>query len=648
MMGSSYPMLIYLALVAFVIATPYAAALFMPVTHSKRWVDWAVVTFVLAAAIVLTIARQGGVLMLSAILLLPLVGRGPVQLIGGLAALLLFAPVVWWTPQAQLGPVAMPSFLLLALVAAYLLRMEALPPRGVVGVTPRILRPVIICGLIGLFAGLLTAPFGSAITIYIAWHHWGAYLAPVEAWLSGGLPYRDFPVQYGLGPTMLLATTCGQDCWRAIYGVAIAANALYFATLGGCALILTARQPRGLRWLAILALFCATFIWTGFPTSFAGPALTPSVAGLRFLPIAALLLYILIAEQWARPRDCVGHIIWMVGLFWSPEVGFFVTLVWWPYLAMRASENAVSLREMFMTIGGVALRGMAALAIGVVVLGTVVWMLSGRALTLSDFLVYIQHPPGVLPVNPAGTIWLALSVVVLVMGGIARDGLSPASRPLYACLLVFLAAASYFLSRSHDNNILNLFPLMVIVLLSLLNNMARSDVSQPGFVTGFAKIVLAAMIPFVATFNFAGWADAIAQNRLLDFGPTKLIAHFTSKHAQTPVIFPADAVAGLEYLRARDAGSVVVLNKGALMPWTRPGSGWTGVNNVANFEPLPDRLIVHYIGRGARVYHRPGWILVDDTRYKRWIAMFETAYDVQERRKFGKYSAIYLVPRKTP
>ena len=49
------------------------------------------------------------------------------------------------------------------------------------------------------------------------WHHWGAYVGPAEIMLSGGHIFRDFPVQYGLGPTVAIAATCGSNCWVAMY-----------------------------------------------------------------------------------------------------------------------------------------------------------------------------------------------------------------------------------------------------------------------------------------------------------------------------------------------------------------------------------------------------------------------------------------------
>lgn len=639
MISQSLPMLVYLAIMMLALAMPYASALVRPVPTLHRLAEWPAAVLVMATAVALTVFRHGSFSLLSVVLLVPLIGLGPRFLLGGIAAVLLFAPVTWWTPQLALGPVATMAFVGLALFAGYLPRLKATPNSND---DDKLILPMAICAALGLFAGLLTGPFGSSDTVYLAWHHWGAYISPVEAWLSGGLPYRDFPVQYGLGPTVLLATTCGNDCWRGLYGVAITANALYFAVLAGCALILTARMQRGMRWLALLALFCACLIWTGFPTSFAGPVMTPSVAGLRFLPIAALLFYILVAEQRAMRRDWVGHAIWAVNLLWSPETASFATVVWWPYLALRDMEKARSLPDVASGLFGGVLRATVALVIGLGTLTLTAWLLSDQMLTLSDFFAYVLHPPGPLPVNPVGTIWIALALVALALQLLARGGLSGGARSLYVCLIVLLAAGSYFLSRSHDNNILNLFPLLVIVALATTR---QSVGSRPDFASGFVRTFLAAIVSFVATFNFGPWGEGVARGHAFDLGPSRLVARFTPNQSDSPRILPRDAVAGLEYLRRRNAGAVVLLSDRALMPWSPPGSGWTGVNNAANFTPLPDAMIVRYIKRGARAYRRPGWTLIDNAKYGHWVTMFATAYDVRHSEAFGTHTAYYLVPR---
>ncbi|HEX3677775.1 MAG TPA: hypothetical protein VHU79_10355, partial [Sphingomicrobium sp.] len=231
------PNLVYVAILLIALLMPYAT--WDKPGATDRWL----VGTLLGSALLLTAARHGAFIAISLILLLPLLGLGLSALLGGIAAVLLFAPVTWWAPNLQPGPLAAGLFILLATASGYLPRLGAAAPAK--REPTSILPTMALALLIGLAAGLLTAPFGSSEPIYFAWHHWGAYLAPVEAWLAGGLPYRDFPIQYGIGPTALLAAVCGSDCWRGIYAATTVANALYFSVLAGCAVILTAGSSRG-------------------------------------------------------------------------------------------------------------------------------------------------------------------------------------------------------------------------------------------------------------------------------------------------------------------------------------------------------------------------------------------------------------------
>lgn len=626
---------VYAALLLAVLLTPYASLCVGP----DRLTGRLLCTLLLGGALVLTIARQD-LPGLGAVLLLPLAGLGAAALLGGVTAALLFATVIWWWATFQVGTGPAMIFAMLALAAGSLPRWKRLSM--ISDRKPRLLAPMLACLLIGLCAGLVTVPFESPDPLYTAWHHWSALLAPVEAWRGGGVPYRDFPIQYGLGPTTLLLASCGTDCWRGLFYTATVANALYFATLAGCAIILSARAPIGVRWLALLALFCASFIWTGFPIQFAGPVITPAVAGLRFLTISALLFHILLAEQRQVRRDWIGHAIWLVDLFWSPEAAFFATVIWWPYLALRDATAADGGRAPLLTLLRGAARGTIALAAGIGALVLLLWLLSDGSIMPADFFAYIQHPPGMRPIKPLGTIWIALASIALALLVLARQGLSPASRSFYACLSGFIAAGIYYLSRSHDNNILNLFPLLVPVLLATLAGVERLPATTQAFVRGFVHTALAAMVAFVATFNYAPWREGLAKAGLVA-GPDRMLSRLSPARGDSAILSP-DAVAALDYLRGRHAGAVMLFDERRVIPRTPDGTAWTSVNNIANFEPLPGAMILDYIQRSAASQRRSGWIVVGPG-FQPWADAFLTAYDVRKRKSLGRYEALYLTPR---
>jgi hypothetical protein len=122
------------------------------------------------------------------------------------------------------------------------------------------------------------------------------------------------------------------------------------------------------------------------------------------------------------------------------------------------------------------------------------------------------------------------------------------------------------------------------------------------------------------------------------------LAHLTPRRGDIPVVTPPDGVAGLAYLRARNAGMVVLFDSRNVMPRGPGGTAWTGVNSIANFAPLPRPMILHYMARGATAYRRGGWILAD-AAHRDWVRDFQSAYAIGEQHRFGSYTAYYMVPR---
>jgi hypothetical protein len=49
--------------------------------------------------------------------------------------------------------------------------------------------------------------------------------------IAGGVPFRDFPVQYGIGPTLLISAMSNGDLWFGTYLGTVLANALYLLAM---------------------------------------------------------------------------------------------------------------------------------------------------------------------------------------------------------------------------------------------------------------------------------------------------------------------------------------------------------------------------------------------------------------------------------
>jgi hypothetical protein len=576
------------------------------------------------------------------ILLVPLITLGVYTTIGGAAALLLFAPAIWWLFDVNLWRVG--TFAILALCAVAL--PNSLPAISK-PTTPRQSWTIIaVAAAVAVLMGILTGALNSWDGGQTAWHHWGAYLSPVEALLSGGVPYRDFPVQYGIGPTFLLASVCGSNCWNGIYWTTVIANALQFAVLCWCVLLLTEMQTKGTRILALAAMFCAVFFWTAFPALMSNAVMTPSVSGMRFLPVTALLLHILLSERAERPSDWRGHAIWLVNMGWSMESAAYASLIWWSYLALRNSQSIAAPAKLIARVAQIGGGGI--VITGIVILAMIVAyrILYGSWLDAASFFAYLNHLPTELPINPIGTVWLALAGIATAILLLFKLPASRQSRQIYICLMAYAVTGSYFLSRSHDNNVLNLFPLLILVLLSVAASLDHIDgVKTKQFITGFVRVVLASMIAFVPASQFDLWKAAADSGTLFQIGDRGLLDRFAVKSGAPIQIVAPDAIVAINDLRAHTQESFLFFDKNKVMVSQNPHKGWTGANNLANTWPLPPAMIEHYIRQGAASYHRPGWIIFDATNNQANADLYRIAYDVVEQRTYGNYRAYRLVPR---
>jgi hypothetical protein len=586
-------------------------------------------------------------LLLSIALAAPLLVSGAGYAVGGLLALPLLAAVTWWDPGLQLDATQAVIFLVVGLLASALPRLL-----GQTKGAPTFIS-LLALFLLGVGAVSLTGVVSSPQGFGTLWHHWSVYVGAAEALLGGAIPFRDYPVQYGMGPTLLLAALCHGECWTGTYISIAAANVLYLTAMAGCVVMLTRKLPLGLALTALAAMGCAILVWTGYPADFWGPNTTPSVDGMRFLPFAALLFFILLAEERGIQQDAAGHALWFLGLVWSPEAAFYATIVWWPYLALRrAQTNGASSA---MSVAAEAVRGavvaLAATTAGFAALAILFRLAYHDWPSIAGFTTYVRNPPGILPANPAGPIWLALAAAALVAIAQLRAD-ARGIRIGFVCLMGLLAVGSYYLGRSHDNNVLNLLPFVVLALTAALA-IGLKDIGS-----GFAQVALAGVVAFVATFGFESWGIAARRGQAGNIGPSRFIndmrlaapdslalldaslAHSPSAHAPA-----ADAAAALDWLRAKGEGSPVWVSPSMLLPYGVPSPAWTGMNDIGTFNLLPPDEVERFIRNSAQDLRRPGWLLVDRSAPSPWPTVFFDAYSVTEERNFGGYTVYRLVPK---
>ena len=222
-------------------------------------------------------------------------------------------------------------------------------------------------------------------------------------------------------------------------------------------------------------------------------------------------------------------------------------------------------------------------------------------------------------------------------------------RIIMVCLLAFGAVSSYYVGRSHDNNILNLFPFFVLVLAATLR-VALTQILQ-----GFVRLVLVGLVAWPATFGFGGWAFAFTHGHGAELGPATILNNMrfitpepwalSEGDATNPHSPLHDLAAALIWLENLDTAPPLILNMMNIMPRSTATGAWTGVNNMANFGLLPPAIVAKFIQNSARTFHRAGWVVMDRTQPDDGLKLFLASYTITQERVFGGYTAYRLEPK---
>jgi len=567
---------------------------------------------------------------------LPLVAiSGTPRTAASLAAFIIFATTTWWMHEPRLTFIRCCVFLWFGYSAVALTYFYK-SGKGVAGG----LTLALGAGL-GALANVLTGPLTSPAGFMNFWHHWSVFIAPAQLMTAGAIPFVDFPLQYGFGPTTLIAAGCLWECWSGAYAIIALCNLAFLLCMIGSAILLLRDTPKGQAVCAVSALVLSILLWATSPADLSGTLAYPSTGGIRFLPLSFLLFFVVAREINQTNAKWIGHLLWLIGVLWSPEAAYFSTLVWWPYLALRSIDQR-SLTKPWpiakTAIGG-AVNAVLSLGVTIAVSMLVFRCVFGEWPSIEVYLAYITNPPGPLPANIYGPVWLLLSSLLIGLYSLFIS--RPQERRIIAVLLLgFVGVCTYYLSRSHDNNVLNLFPFMALLLIGALR------LNLPATCDSFGKAILIAIVAWPATFGLTKWSTAWQEKTATSVGMGEVFSRLktaSSWHLVGPISDVGEAYDKL--LGTGDGVPVLIGPIMVLLPQQDPAQTWTTVTNIANYAPLPEALTQAFIKKGAEKFKRPGWILVDRENSAPWLDLFKTSYNLSEKRSFGGYDGYRLVPK---
>lgn len=565
------------------------------------------------------------------------------------ASLMLSSTLIWW----KRGQLSWFDVLAFAAVTMAILAIQRSRIAGARSLGPVRLQYVLF--LVAVIAISFTTTTLHGENLLVAWHHWGAYIGSSELLLAGARVFLDVPVQYGLGPVSLIAAACRTSCWEGMYFLvglttalfAVSIAALAIATVkSGCA----RRTPRAL--VLLLCIVCV-FFWSGYPAALTLPIATPSASGLRFLPITLFVLLLVFLDQrfqHDRRVILVGHLAWGLVSLWSPESGFYATCVWWPYyILLRCSapgSRKARILNFFSAI--VALVVVAFFLVAFFVCGY--WLAYGVTPSAAAYFAYALNPPGTMAIDPNGAVLFFAGMVALATVHnwqvLQRAGNTAAFRRGLLLLLLAYSTFSYFLGRSHDNNILNLMPFTLLVLLNV------QVTSTHHAVRATAMVLLATLLGWTSTFGLTPQAKSSEGLIAIKFSPSWVSAAISAERADGPRFepppFPPDAARALSQIRHETGESVTIFPNRSWngVSTTSSAAVWSAFHSPANLALFPSKARRTYLARTARTLNRSGWLVVPKAAGRNALVDdFDWAYERTEERDFGTYQAIRYQPK---
>jgi hypothetical protein len=409
-------------------------------------------------------------------------------------------------------------------------------------------------------------------------HHWGAFIGPALDLKAGLVPFYDIPLQYGLGPTLAIAAACRrEDCWGTTEAIVIVVNLMNALLI--LRMALATAMPRRLLWqgAVTIVVFAASFFWLGLPVEGNSLLATPSVGGIRFLPTVLVSYLLFLGRSTGAAAAAVPAVLW------APESAAMACAVF------GLSETAR------IGLTGAAARTAAILAASYAGLWLLHRAVYGVWIDPLAFAEYVLHVPGPLPINPFSDALLLIAVFGLGGWLLVRRSPDPVTaRRDRVIVFLLLATTSYWLGRSHPNNICNLMPFLVLVAVRVLD--------RPGQPSTLAKIAELGIATSVAALAMSPW-HAIPYDPRIAVDIRALTGDFGSLEPDIEQI--RQQIPNPGGLGIADFGESYTRHPSETVVWTPmdPGSLWA-------YVPSERRQL--YIRRSVAKLRRSGWAIFDD------------------------------------
>lgn len=356
-------------------------------------------------------------------------------------------------------------------------------------------------------------------------HHWSFFTGPAQMVRQGGRLLWDVPSQYGFLVTLTLAWLPTRTVWQSLFLV----NALFNFLIALMLFYLFRALRPGLLNLcfALAVTLAAVFFRSGLsPYYFEGPNQLPNIGGLRFFWSFALVAILFWQYRQGRAGEpsrwllWAGCVIWLIATLWSAESAAYACATWLPSFALLAYRRATLLSEpseiSFKRRLGASARWLllppVLLALSLLLITVCYFLRLGHGPDWRCFIEYAQSYRGgfaTIPMDVRGAVWILLIVfcaVATTAACLLRQGAGHRALPLILGATGALwATGSYFVSRSHPNNVHNLGMIFCGAIGLTLYLLASERVGR-----WWATILKAGLVPILTVVLVAVFANKVA------------------------------------------------------------------------------------------------------------------------------------------
>jgi hypothetical protein len=311
-------------------------------------------------------------------------------------------------------------------------------------------------------------------------YHWDFYVGPAELIRQGGWLLWDVPAQYGFLSELAIAWMPMSSPWEGLFIL----NSVMSFLLVTAVFMLLRSLGHGIPNLlmSFIVALVACFFRPGLSDVIAGPNDYPSTGSFRFLWCVALLLILMTILRFRTRRArltilVLGNLVWIVGVLWSAESAIYSTFVWLPgYFLMLVAEHRSQpeIRRRILSTSVLSAVPVVVLAAALATVFVIYQIGLGHGPDLRAFyefgLVY-QGGLSAYPIDPGGPGWvlfLAFAATVVTLVWNVRKQPAATSVVLVATAALIYSTSSYFVGRSHPNNVWNLAPEICIALAATL------------------------------------------------------------------------------------------------------------------------------------------------------------------------------------